>query len=103
MGLSIGAKSIIIASISLVVVGSGFVGIFFVNNVVFRGEVVYLDFEGGFYGIISNDDKHYDPINLPEEFKVTGLEVFVIARIRDNYASFHMWGRIIEIRHIKIL
>ena len=102
MALNSAAKIVIITSISLVVVGSGFTGIFFINHVVFKGEIVFLDFEGGFYGIIGNNDKHYDPINLPKEFQEEGLKVFVVARIRE-LASFHMWGVIIEIQHINLL
>jgi hypothetical protein len=103
MGLSIGAKSIIIATISVFAVGSGFIGIFFINNIAIRGEIVFLDFEGGFYGVIGNNEKHYDPINLPNEFQEEGLKILVIARISENQISFHMRGIIIEIRYFKII
>ncbi len=39
------------------------------------GTIVYLNFEGGFYGIIADNGEHYDPINLPSEFKKDGLRV----------------------------
>ena len=64
------------------------------------GRVVYVDLEGGFYGIISNLDEQYDPINLPVEFQQNGLPVYVVAKIRDDLGSIHMWGIIIEILEI---
>lgn len=32
------------------------------------GTVKYIDLEGGFFGIIGDSGKNYDPINLSEEF-----------------------------------
>lgn len=79
------------------------IGIFAHNNVIFRGEIIYLDFEGGFFGIVSDNNKHYDPINLSEEFQEVGLRVSVVAWECRDLGSYHMWGEIIEIRHIRIL
>ncbi|MFX1327632.1 MAG: hypothetical protein ACFE91_05740 [Promethearchaeota archaeon] len=67
------------------------------------GEIVFLSFEGGFYGIISNDGKHYDPINLPDEFKIDGLRISFTAKIRPDLVSLHMWGTIVELLSIKRL
>jgi inhibitor of cysteine peptidase len=67
------------------------------------GTVTYLSFEGGFYGIVAGDEEHYDPINLSEEFCEDGLQVWFRARIRDDLASFHMWGRIVELLEIREL
>lgn len=66
------------------------------------GTVVYLSFEGGFYGIVADDGKKYDPINMPEEFKVDGLRVRFTANLT-NYASFHMWGYVVELFFIERL
>ena len=67
------------------------------------GTVVYLTFEGGFWGIIGDDGEHYDPANLDPEFKVKGLRVYFEAKIRHDLVSFHMWGKIIEILKIQKL
>jgi len=71
--------------------------------VVETGTITYLDFEGGFYGIVADDGEHYDPINLPSEFKEDGLRVMFIGKIREDLGSFHMWGKIIELTSIKKL
>jgi len=66
-----------------------------------KGTVVYVNLEGGFYGIIADNGKHYDPINLPSHFRRDGLRVWFKGKIRDDLGSFHMWGTIIELIEIK--
>jgi inhibitor of cysteine peptidase len=67
------------------------------------GTIVYLDLEGGFYGIIGDDDNHYDPTNLPTDFEIDGLRVAFSALRRDDLGSFHMWGIIIQIINIQLI
>lgn len=65
----------------------------------FRGTVKYINLEGGFWGILAEDGKKYDPVNLADEYKKDGLTVQVAAKVRNSY-SIHMWGTIIEITAI---
>lgn len=71
------------------------------------GTIIFCDFEGGFYGIISDDfhnwEKKFDPINLPSEFKEDGLRVKFKALVSLNQYSYHMWGTIIVILEIEKL
>lgn len=71
------------------------------------GTITFCDFEGGFYGIISDDfhngEKKFDPINLPSEFKEDGLRVKFKAFVSLNQYSYHMWGTIIVILDIEKL
>ena len=67
------------------------------------GTVTYIDLEGGFYGIIGDNQENYDPINLPDEFQQDGLKVTFTAKFRDDLADYHMWGRIIEILQIEAI
>jgi hypothetical protein len=67
-----------------------------------NGTVTYLYFEGGFFGIVGDDGKHYDPINMPQEFKVNGLRVRFTANFTD-YISYHMWGCIVKLVSIERL
>ncbi len=64
------------------------------------GTIKYLSFEGGFYGIVANNDKHYDPINLPSAFEKDGLKVVFKAKIRRDLYSYHQWGIIVELIYI---
>jgi hypothetical protein len=61
------------------------------------GTIVFLHFEGGFYGIISDDGGYYDPINLSQEFREEGLQIGFVAKICKGLSSTHMWGSLIEI------
>lgn len=71
------------------------------NIVTETGTVAFLNFEGGFFGIIGDNGKHYDPINWNSEFKIDGLRVHFTAKIRPDLLSFHMWGTIVEILTIQ--
>jgi hypothetical protein len=64
------------------------------------GTVVFLDFEGGFYGIVDAQGGHWDPSNLPEDFKVDNLEVSFRAIVTD-LNSTHMWGRTVDLISIE--
>jgi inhibitor of cysteine peptidase len=67
------------------------------------GIVKYIDLEGGFYGIVGDDDQQYEPMNLDQTYQQDGLHVSFQARIREDIASIHMWGKIIEITKIEKL
>lgn len=67
-----------------------------------KGTVTYLGFEGGFYGIVGDDGKHYDPIDMPQEFKVDGLRVHFTANFSD-FLSYHMWGYVVRLISIEKL
>lgn len=67
------------------------------------GTVIFLDFEGGFYGIFSDSGERYDPVNLSEEFRVDGLRVRFEVKILQDIGSIHMWGKVVSIRYIEKL
>ena len=67
------------------------------------GTIVWLNLEGGFWGIVGDDGEHYDPINLNSEFRCEDLRVYFEAEIRTDLVSFHMWGKIVEILKIQKL
>lgn len=69
----------------------------------FTGTVVFVPLEGGFYGIVGDDGRRYNPLNLPEALRRDGVRVRVKARLPQRGASFHMWGKRIEIVEIKTL
>ncbi len=69
--------------------------------VVGAGEVQYIDLEGGFYGIIGDDGKYYDPINLPTKFQEDELKVSYVLKILENQTSIHVWGTVVKILEIE--
>ncbi|HWP68849.1 MAG TPA: hypothetical protein VN437_06055 [Rectinemataceae bacterium] len=63
------------------------------------GTVTYIDIEGGFWGIVSDDGIRYDPTNLDGEFHRDGLRVR--AEIKPaEWIGVHMWGTIVDIESI---
>jgi heat shock protein HslJ len=55
------------------------------------GTVLYIDLEGGFYGIVADDGTHYYPLNLPAEYAKDGARVIFSAR-QEDVATTAMWG-----------
>lgn len=64
------------------------------------GTVLYVDLEGGFFGIVAEDGKQYEPVNLPDEFQLDGSPVEVKAIPKRDAVGIHQWGRIIVIEEI---
>lgn len=67
------------------------------------GTVVLNELEGGFWGIITTNQKKYEPIVLPDQFKVDGISVKFNAKEIKDKGSIYMWGTIIEIIDIERL
>lgn len=65
------------------------------------GTVQYVEVEGGFYGIVGDDGRNYDPRNLDESFKEDGLRVHFRARTVEDAVSIRMWGTIVSIISIE--
>lgn len=98
--MSIISKAMVVSILVLLLVGVH--APTYANSVNFKGTVNYITLEGGFWGIISEDGKKYDPINLEESFKIENMPVEVEARVI-NSPSVHMWGKVIEILSINRL
>ncbi|MCK9307604.1 MAG: DUF333 domain-containing protein [Methanoculleus sp.] len=71
------------------------------RSVAANGTVTYVDLEGGFYGIVTDDGRNYLPGNLPEEYRTDGLRVLFSADVEGGGVGIHMWGTPVEIRSIE--
>ena len=67
------------------------------------GTVVFIDLEGGFWGIMADDGHRYDPGKLANDFRKEGLRVQMQGRVRTGAVSLRMWGQPIEVLSIKRL
>jgi|SRR6056297_525511 len=65
------------------------------------GTVKYINIEGGFYGIITEDGLKLDPVNLPDEYKQDGMNIRVLVKKTASQVNFHMWGTVVEIKSIE--
>lgn len=68
-----------------------------------EGSVRYQDFEGGFWGIVTDDNKNFRPAGeLPSDVKTDGCRVKAEVEPA-NVLSFTMWGEIVNILSIEKL
>lgn len=67
------------------------------------GTVVYVDLEGGFYGLMAEDGARYDPSGLPEAYQQDGLRVSFTVEPRENVLTSRMWGRVVRLVEIERL
>ncbi len=67
-----------------------------------QGTVVWVELEGGFWGIEATNGHEYEPVNLPEPFMVNGLKVAFTGKLL-NWGTMHMWGEVLEIGEISRL
>jgi hypothetical protein len=70
---------------------------------VVTGTIRFIDAEGGFYGIVTDDGKKLDPVNLPQEFRKDGLRISARVEPLQDRVSMRMWGtpvRIIEFKRL---
>lgn len=61
------------------------------------GTIRYVDLEGGFYGIETDEGAKLDPVNLPEEFQKDGLRLRAEVEPLKDRVSFRMWGTLVRI------
>ena len=65
------------------------------------GTIQYVELEGGFFGIVTEEGAKYFPQYLAPDFKVDGLPVRVDAMLEEQVIGIQMWGvpiRILSIR-----
>ena len=66
-----------------------------------KGKVTYLEFEGGFWGILGEDGAKYRPVDaLPAAVRSDGCRI--VAELEPaNVMSLTMWGQNVRIIKIK--
>ena len=67
------------------------------------GVVRHLELEGGLVVIRDAEGTQYNPLNLPQAFRLDGMLVEADARRSDNVASIGMAGPVVELLRIRRL
>lgn len=67
------------------------------------GTVRHLDLEGGFWGIVADDGRQFDPMGLDARFQQEGLRVRFEATPETDMMSTRMWGTMVRITRIEVL
>jgi hypothetical protein len=66
------------------------------------GRIQYQDLEGGFWGIVADDGRKFDPIELDEKFHKDGLRVIFEAEPDTDRMSTRMWGSLVVLKKIEL-
>ena len=70
-------------------------------ELVFTGTVRRVAVEGGFFGVVADDGRKFNPTKLSKEYRTDGLRVVVRGKARPDLRSFQMWGQIIQVTDIR--
>ena len=70
------------------------------NTVQGSGTVVYIDLEGGFFGIVADNGERYLPLNLPPELQKDDIRVVFDGVIREDMFTIRQWGIPLDITTI---
>lgn len=65
------------------------------------GTIEHSDLEGGFYLIRAADGTAYDPMNLPDEFRVAGLAIESDVILQPKAAGIRQVGPIVQVVRIR--
>ncbi len=71
------------------------------DTITILGFIKYVELEGGFFGIMTEDGTKYFPEYLEQDFKQDGLGVRVQAKPQEQILGIQMWGNPIEIIKIE--
>lgn len=70
------------------------------NQITGTGTILYLETEGGFYGIEGSDGEHYLPTELPADLRMNGTRVEFTLRPSPSTITMYMWGKPMDITSI---
>ena len=101
--ISVFKKVIIIVFVLFVIFYSEFSYCQIMEIVEVNGTIKYFDSEGGFYGIVADNGKQYDPMKLDKVYCKDNLRVKVSGIAKNDIVSKHNWGTMIEINNIVII
>jgi hypothetical protein len=65
------------------------------------GTVRHQSLEGGFWGIIADDGRRFDPMGLDAAFQKEGLRVRIEAMPETDMMSTRMWGTMVTLTKIE--
>lgn len=66
-------------------------------------SVKFLNFEGGFYGLVTEKGVKLLPMNLPIKYKVDGTILRVKGQHIKNMVTIQQWGEAFELSDIELI
>ncbi len=65
--------------------------------------VKHYDFEGGFFGLVSNSGEKLLPMNLAKKYKVAGTTLKIRGHIIKDMMTIQQWGTAFELTEVKLI
>jgi hypothetical protein len=69
----------------------------------FTATVKYMNLEGGFFGLVSKEGKHWLPMNLNKSFQQDGAVIKVRGNPLTGVMTIQQWGTPFSITHIELI
>ncbi|WP_105264379.1 hypothetical protein [Pseudoalteromonas sp. T1lg76] len=66
-------------------------------------EVCYIELEGGFFGLLTNDGKRLLPLNLPKAFCKPGAKVKLRGHEQREIMTIQQWGTPFHLTQIEFI
>lgn len=70
---------------------------------VFTGTIVYKQFEGGFFALLTNDNQRYTLRHLPTAYRLDGLVVEINGSVNKDIITTTQFGELLEVDTVKVL
>ncbi|MBU2894992.1 hypothetical protein KO495_16950 [Colwellia sp. D2M02] len=65
--------------------------------------VIFNDFEGGFYGLVTLNGDNLLPLNLPKEYQVKGTKLKVKGKPIEDMMTTVQWGTVFNITDFEVV
>lgn len=72
------------------------------RGTVFTGRVVFVDLEGGFWGVITDKGAKLDG-GVPPNLRIHNQRVRGAYRVNKDLASFRMWGELVQFSELEAI
>lgn len=66
-------------------------------------KVKHFSMEGGFYGLITKDGKHFLPMNLAKEFRQDGAVIEFSGEVVTDIMTIQQWGTPFKLNGVKLI
>ena len=68
-----------------------------------EGKIIFLNLEGGFYGIVTKQGEKLLPMNLETKFRLHNAKVRVQGKLQKDIRTFQQWGTPFRISAIELI
>lgn len=73
------------------------------KELTYRGTVKYFDFEGGFFGVITDNGENFLVNGLPKEYYQDGAIIEFSGKALKDMATIQQWGTLFKAEQYKLI